>query len=310
MKKVCIIILTFILYTGICVFAEEAGYTPLPVCKPMPAYNKMIYRQEIEQLLTKELPNTRKELDSMVSNAYILKRKLLNKKNISPNDKDYIKLLNISSYENYIKPFNSLYFKIIFTTNKYLNIPITDTAYTEHYIKCYMNENNLSMEWDYNLSFYLQDCLKQINEYTTEVENHINYKLNSQYKEEIENAIIREVPIAQKEVDRIYNEALQIYQAAVSDKENRSNYVEQLSGYVDYIENPEFHLYGKLIDITRKYAYIPEYKTGTDWIGTLYAIITPYVRDNNLNMHQVKVFEQYYIEKQAQIEKLLSELSK
>lgn len=307
MKKV--LVLLFVLVFNACVcFADDVGYVALPVCKPIPAYSKAIYKSDIEHLLTIEIPKVQKEIDSMVTDAYKLKIKLLRKKNITPNDDDYIKLLNIMSYESFIIPFNNLYSKIIETTNKYLDTPITDTKNTEHYIFCYQDDNNIDKSWNNDLTLYLGAKLEIINGYISDVEKNMCYKLPQQYKTDIENTIKVEVPKAYKNVDQLYTEALNIYKSALYNKKEHNSYKEQLSGYVDYIYNPEFDLYCKLIEVTRKYAYIPEYKTGTDWVGTLYAVLEPYIRDNKINMQQIDDLSEYCNKKQLEIEKMLSDL--
>lgn len=307
MKKLFLLFI-FLLMSILPCFAQDDGYVPLPECKPIPSYYTIQYKQDIEQFLLTGIPKAKQELDDIVLKSYELRTKLLNKKVIKVNDTDYIDMLNLAAYENYIKPFNNLYSNIISITNKYLSEPITDKANTEHYVWCYFEDNNLNQSRNNDLSMYLQSCLNKIKRYTMEVEQHIDYKLNSQYKQDIETAIKKEIPIAKEEIDKIYIETEEIYKKALQDRKNIYDYIEQLSQYMEYIESPEFHLYGKLIDVTRKYTYISEDKTGTDWIGTLLDTLNPFIKANGINLDPIKDVSEYYTIKQKNIEIMLKDL--
>lgn len=126
--------------------------------------------------------------------------------------------------------------------------------------------------------------------------------LQAQYKAEIEKTINIETAKAKKEIDKIYQEADDLYNNIIMT--NGYN-MENLSTYQIYshsCEGPVFDVYFKLMNITEKYTgKHKELQTG--WYGALANYIEPIMKKYNVsNLNKLSELESYMAEKSNEIE--------
>lgn len=122
---------------------------------------------------------------------------------------------------------------------------------------------------------------------------------SKQYKIEVENIIVKEVPKAKQEVQEIFVQAQKAYK-------NKS--IEDLHTYIDFIGSPEFDLHKKIIVITDKYVPIKNNVPATDYEGALYDFLYPYFKDNNVDLTKMHELINLCGEKQKEIERMLQSL--
>lgn len=152
--------------------------------------------------------------------------------------------------------------------------------------------------WDYKKKTDNQVKTQKANNQT--LEN--SPALQAQYKAEIEKTINIETAKAKKEIDKIYQEADDLYNNIIMT--NGYN-MENLSTYQIYshsCEGPVFDVYFKLMNITEKYTgKHKELQTG--WYGALANYIEPIMKKYNVsNLNKLSELESYMAEKSNEIE--------
>ena len=123
---------------------------------------------------------------------------------------------------------------------------------------------------------------------------------SKQYKIEVENIIVKEVPKAKQEVQEIFIQAQKAYQ-------NKS--IEDLDRCDRIIGTPEFYLYKDVINVTNKYVNIEKDIPATDYEGALYDFLYPYFKDNNIDLTQLDELTNLCGEKSKEIERMIQSLS-
>lgn len=136
-----------------------------------------------------------------------------------------------------------------------------------------------------------------------------NYQVSdeykTQYKNEIEKTIIREIPKTKKNIDKEVLAANKVYNKALKDNnrtQNIDNYIFIIQDYQRKIEVCDVNFISLLIDITNKYININDKIPATDYAGTLRDFIYPYFESNNINYEQIYEFENYVAKKILELE--------
>ncbi len=118
------------------------------------------------------------------------------------------------------------------------------------------------------------------------------YKLPQKYKQEINLAIKKQIPISKNEIKKIYKEI----------EQENNLYIKRVMIEQD-IDSVKFNFYMNLVDITNKYQNIKNDIPPTDSYTLLEEIITPYLINNNIDTKQINSFLEYANKKQNQLEK-------
>ena len=114
-------------------------------------------------------------------------------------------------------------------------------------------------------------------------------ELSKQYKAEIEQIISENYDLTQKDINKIFSDAKEIYNKFLKDKESPQNadIAHKLELLENRVDKPEFDLYKKLIDKTNQYTNIENDIPRTDWSGELYDFLYPYLIDNKIKLHKI-----------------------
>ncbi len=132
------------------------------------------------------------------------------------------------------------------------------------------------------------------------------------YANEIETLISNEIGKSLEEVNVWYLKANTIYAQFLKDKNQmKRNYdfVTTLTLYEEDIASPEFDLYSKLIDITKKYdIFIEDKIPATGFAGTLYDFLIPYFKKNSVNYTKLDELSDDIAIKAEKIEKFKTDI--
>lgn len=134
--------------------------------------------------------------------------------------------------------------------------------------------------------------------------------LQAQYKAEIEKTINIETAKAKKEIDNAYQEADNLYNNILATGGYTTENYDKLESYCGAIDTPEFWIYVKLIDITKKYVNIGE-TPSTDFTPTLAEFIEPTLNKYKIsNLNKLKELSIYSSQKNKEIELRLNGMRK
>lgn len=160
--------------------------------------------------------------------------------------------------------------------------------------------------WDYKKKTDNQVKTQKANNQT--LEN--SPALQAQYKAEIEKTINIETAKAKKEIDKAYQEADNLYNNILATESYTADNYDKLESYCRAIDTPEFWIYVKLIDITKKYTDIGE-TPSTDFTPTLAEFIEPTLNKYKIsNLNKLKELSIYSSQKNEEIESRLNGLRK
>lgn len=135
-----------------------------------------------------------------------------------------------------------------------------------------------------------------------------NYKLPPEYKVEIEHAINSQYPYVVSEINIIAFKANKMYKQVLQNKISDIDFASE--NFDSYIGSPEFGLYCDLIDITKKYSYIDEEATATDYSGALEDVLEPYFKANNIDTTKLENLGRLTYQKSLEIESYYENLRK
>ena len=114
---------------------------------------------------------------------------------------------------------------------------------------------------------------------------------SKQYKNEIEQVIKSQIPIAKKNIDNVFKEV----------ESEKNEYIK--INIIEYgIESEIFYFYMKLIDATEKYTKIKEFLPGGDSYTDLIEALNPYLNDNKIKASKIKSLLNYSNKKQKKLE--------
>ena len=114
----------------------------------------------------------------------------------------------------------------------------------------------------------------------------ISANLKTQYKQEIEQIINKEYPIAIKKTEQTRSKAHEMYLKVLKDKKLYMDYA--VSNFDIIISTGEFDLLSKIIDATNKYVKIEDEEAlATDYNGAILDFLNPYFIDNNINTEKL-----------------------
>lgn len=244
-------------------------------------------------------------------------------KNIS----DYETLINIIIAQKPIMGFHRCFVKVL---NEYYNQAFTYDKNTKQYIFYDGAHGIWTAQSSSNKEFMVQDSSEYTGgmwEYKEKSEDKVpNIKqvtsqnnlstlenspqLQAQYKAEIEKTINIEAIKAKKEIDRIYNEADNIYRDILSLNVYNNETFDKYEVYSRLIEEPLFGVYIKLIEITKKYTNLKDIPA-TDFYGALANYIEPVMKNYHIaNMSKLTELEKYMVTKSNEIETRLEGIRK
>ena len=126
--------------------------------------------------------------------------------------------------------------------------------------------------------------------------------LCSQYKQEVEETINTQYPIAIKKTEQIRKEAHGMYLKVLQNKSLYMNYATK--NYDMIIYSGEFEFLSKIIDITDKYVKVNgDDAIATDYTGALLDFLDPYFKDNKIDTAKINHLENFVYAKYKEIEK-------
>ncbi len=131
------------------------------------------------------------------------------------------------------------------------------------------------------------------------------------FKKQAMKLIKKETTTRHKEVDEIYSQACAAYNMFLNitnPKAYKGHYLDKLDSYADLIDQPEFQMHVKLIDLTNKYINIKNEIPATGFSGALYDFITPYLKANGVSISKIDELAVYAGEKQEQIMKFYEQV--
>lgn len=140
---------------------------------------------------------------------------------------------------------------------------------------------------------------------------NFNSKKQEYFKKKATNLITKEVSVSHKEIDKIYSEACATYSMfrnTINSKEYKNYYLDKLDLYANLIDQPEFQMHIKLINLTNKYIKIQDKVPATGFSGALYDFIIPYLEANDVNIDKIDELAGYAGNKQEQIMKLYEQV--
>lgn len=132
------------------------------------------------------------------------------------------------------------------------------------------------------------------------------------YINEVETLLANEIGKSKEEVNIWYLKANTIYAQFLKNKnqmKRNNDFVITLTLYEEDITSPEFDLYKKLIDITKKYdASLENEIPATDYAGSLYDILIPYFKKNNVNYDKLDELSNDIVVKTRKIEQFKTDI--
>ena len=127
-------------------------------------------------------------------------------------------------------------------------------------------------------------------------------ELSKKYKAEITQLIRSQYPIAIREIEETRAQAHVMFLNDVKDKNLYMDYA--LNNFDMIIDNGEFHLLSKIIDVTNKYVDIKnDTALATDYVGALLDFLDPYFKDNRINKSKLNYIDTLVSIKAKEIEK-------
>lgn len=131
--------------------------------------------------------------------------------------------------------------------------------------------------------------------------------LKFQYKQEIESVIEQNYPKIIRDINNNVNEAKKLYKKIVSSGYNIEDYINLTSIAEVSIPTTDLELYVQLMKITQeKYLKIKYTPLGTDNTNPIDEYLTPYFRENNVNIEKLSKIVQYQNIQIKKVEKYIN----